>query len=431
MLKGLTKRIYSSDFLKSLAVLITGTVIAQSIGYLLAPVITRIYTPEEIGEFGVFQRIVLLIAILSTARYEFSLPLPKKGEHAFQLFRFSIKIALITNLISLGCAIIYGAISGKPLDYYFLALGLVVSSFALAFFNLGTNWAIRLKDFKKISLSKITSSITNNGFRVIFGLFNLGYIGLVISFVLSLLVGASHFVFDFFKLNKQSKDRISNLKGLILAKKHKNFPLASLPHALTDSLRDVLVAFIIIDCFSESVFGSFDHSFRMLRIPIMIIGVSMSQVFFNRISNYKKQGITIYPLFKKLLIALCLLSIIPFSLIYFFGGDIFAFVFGQDWYQSGKLSEIMAPWLLLNFILSPLSTIPLVFNKQRSFFLLGLSASILQLLGFLYLPELLNGNSNQLYSVFHLVTWSQVLISIVILFYLITIVRKHDSLLKK
>ena len=88
MLKGLTKRIYSSDFLKSLAVLITGTVIAQSIGYLLAPVITRIYTPEEIGEFGVFQRIVLLIAILSTARYEFSLPLPKKGEHAFQLFRF-------------------------------------------------------------------------------------------------------------------------------------------------------------------------------------------------------------------------------------------------------------------------------------------------------------------------------------------------------
>ena len=62
MLKGLTKRIYSSDFLKSLTVLVTGTIIAQSIGYLLAPVITRIYTPQEMGEFAIFQRIVVLIA---------------------------------------------------------------------------------------------------------------------------------------------------------------------------------------------------------------------------------------------------------------------------------------------------------------------------------------------------------------------------------
>ena len=94
MLKRLKKRISSSDFLKSLAVLITGTIIAQSIGYLLAPIITRLYTPEEMGEFAIFQRIVVLIATLATARYEFSLPLPKKDKHAFELFRFSIKITI-------------------------------------------------------------------------------------------------------------------------------------------------------------------------------------------------------------------------------------------------------------------------------------------------------------------------------------------------
>ena len=195
---------------------------------------------------------------------------------------------------------------------------------------------------------------------------------------------------------------------------------------LSDVLRDVLVAFIIIELFSESVFGSFDHSFRMLRLPIMIIGASMSQVFFNRISDYKKKKIAIYPLFKKLLITLSLLSIAPFTIIFFFGGDIFAYTFGNNWYESGKLSEIMAPWLMINFIVSPLSTIPLVFNKQRSFFLLGLCASLLQLFGFLYLPQILESQSNQLYSVFQVVTWSQVGISIVILFYLNAIVKKHD-----
>ena len=121
-----------------------------------------------------------------------------------------------------------------------------------------------------------------------------------------------------------------------------------------------------------------------------------------------------------------MLSILPFTIIFFFGGDIFAFIFGNDWYESGKLSEIMAPWLMLNFIVSPLSTIPLVFNKQQSFFLLGLCASLLQLFGFLYLPQILASDTDQLYSVFQVVTWSQVGISIIILFYLNAIVKKHD-----
>ena len=228
----------------------------------------------------------------------------------------------------------------------------------------------------------MTSSLSNNGFRVFLGLLNWGYTGLIISFVISNVVGATHFIGDFFKSKKASKNDFEEKKYLDIAKTYKDFPLASLPHALSDVLRDVLVAFIIIELFSESVFGSFDHSFRMLRLPIMIIGASMSQVFFNRISDYKKKKIAIYPLFKKLLITLSLLSIAPFTIIFFFGGDIFAYTFGNNWYESGKLSEIMAPWLMLNFIVSPLSTIPLVFNKQRSFFIIGLKRLVTSTLWF-------------------------------------------------
>ena len=155
----------------------------------------------------------------------------------------------------------------------------------------------------------------------------------------------------------------------------------------------------------------------------------MSQVFFHRISEHKKQGKQILPIFKKVLITLVLLSIIPFTLIFFYGGDLFSFIFGEEWEQSGKLSEIMAPWLMLNFILSPLSTIPLVFNKQHSFFVLGLTASLLQLSGFLFLPLAYLHAGNQLFAVFQIVTWSQVFISIIILIYLMSIIRKHDATL--
>ena len=53
MLKGLTKRISNSDFLKSLAILMTGTIIAQVIGYLLPQLSQGLY-PEEMGEFAYF-----------------------------------------------------------------------------------------------------------------------------------------------------------------------------------------------------------------------------------------------------------------------------------------------------------------------------------------------------------------------------------------
>ena len=91
----------------------------------------------------------------------------------------------------------------------------------------------------------------------------------------------------------------------------------------------------------------------------------------------------------------------------------------------------MAPWLMLNFILSPY----LQFHWSlinKSFFILGLSASLLQLFGFLYLPQILANDTNQLYSVFQWVSWSQVAISIIILFYLIAlsknmIIHFHNS----
>jgi len=427
MLKGLTKRISNSDFLKSLAILMTGTVIAQAIGYLLAPIITRLFTPEEMGEFGIFQRLTTVVATIATARYEFALPLPKKDKHAFLLFRYILRLVFIIVIITFLGALFYGIALNKELDYYVLVIALVASVTFLVFFNLGTNWAIRLKEFRKISLSKMSNSLSLNGLRVLFGLIGTGSIGLIISFVISLFIGSLHFVKDFMSRNKIPKTKISKQKGYLMVREYKDFPLANLPHALSDNLRDLIVAFVIIDLFSENMFGSFDHSFRMLRIPIMIIGASMSQVFFNRISEYKKQAIQIYPLFKKLLITLILLSIAPFSFIYFFGGEIFSFVFGDEWYLSGKLSEIMAPWLMLNFILSPLSTIPLVFNKQKQFFILGLIASILQLGGFFILPMLFKTHADKIFYVFSIVSWLQVILSILIIYYLFTIVKQHDS----
>ncbi|MCF8409268.1 MAG: oligosaccharide flippase family protein [Crocinitomicaceae bacterium] len=416
----------NSDFIKSLTVLLTGTLIAQFIGYALAPVISRQFSPTEMGEFGMFQRWVVLLATIATARYEFSLPLPKRDEHSFQLYRLALFSTMVTLGITLVGFLIYGLYIEKAVGFALWALVLVFSTAALVFFNLGTNWAIRHKEFKRISFSKMTNSLSLNISRVLSGFFHMGKWGLFLSFLLSLLIGAAHFLKDFFHWNKKPTTSLSKKKMMSLARTYKDFPLINLPHALSDNLREVLVALLIIEVFSEQIFGSFDHTFRMLRLPVMIIGTSISQILFNRISSYRLEKKMLMPIVVKVFLSLSVLSLIPFSIVYFYGQPLFVFVFGEQWQESGRLSEIMAPWLMLNFVSSPLTIIPLVLEQQKKFFFIGISASILQVLGFLVLPMLLNEYKDGMYMVFQIITWSQVAVGLITVMFIFSIIQKED-----
>jgi O-antigen/teichoic acid export membrane protein len=77
---------------------------------------------------------------------------------------------------------------------------------------------------------------------------------------------------------------------------------------------------------------------------------------------------------------LALISILPFTLIFLFGDDMFAYVFSEKWRGAGEFSQIMAPWFMLNFIASPLSFLPLVLKKQRQFFLMAAAGTSMMLL---------------------------------------------------
>lgn len=421
----------NSDFLRSVVVLTSGTVLAQLIGYLLAPIITRMYNPEEMGEFGFYLRIVTLIATIATARYELSIPLPKNEQHSFQLFRLSLRITLITSIITFGFSLVYMALKGFQTDAVFISLAVVFGTFFLVFFNLGTSWSIRTKAFRNISISKVTNSLSMNGLRVLFGFFHFGTYGLLISFIVSLIAGSYFFFTDFYENSRKKINAASKKKMYVLSKIYRDFPRINLPHALSDNFRDLLVAFIIVHFFSEEIFGSFDHSFRMLRLPLMVIGASMSQVFFNKASEMYNSDKPLLPLVRKMIKSLILISIVPFSIVFFWGEDLFAFVFGSAWRQSGIISEIMTPWLLFNFIASPLSTLPIILGKQKQFFIIGIIGSVLQIAGFGILPMLGDENNESLYFVFKVVSGSQVLLYLVILFFIVRITRNSDATISR
>ncbi|MFN5416949.1 MAG: lipopolysaccharide biosynthesis protein [Flavobacteriia bacterium] len=422
----LAKLNIKSEFFKSVLVLTSGTVLAQIISYLLSPIITRLYSPEDVGEFGFYVRIVTLISTIATARYELSLPVPKNENHAFQIFRLTIRITFFTLIATALLGIIYLVYQNFDPTEIFLVLAVLVGTFLMVFYNIGTSWSVRIKSFRSISYSKISSSFSINGLRVLFGFLHWGYVGLIFSFIIGTFISILYFIYHYLVNTKNPHYKRSKGKMKVLSREFKDFPLINLPHALADALREVLLAFIIVHFFSDEIFGSFDHSFRMLKLPLILIGSSIAQVFMNKAISQIHDKKPVYPLVKRILTILILLSIIPFSLIFFFGGDMFAYVFGNEWKLSGELSEIMAIWLMTNFLISPISSLPIILSKQKSFFIISLIGSVLQILSFAILPVIFGKNQHGINTTFWFVSIAQTLINVYTFFFLIKSVKDTD-----
>ena len=378
--------IVKGDFFKSFTVLLSGTLIAQIIGYAIAPILTRLYTTEEMGELGFYMRLTGFIAAIATLRYEAALPLPKKDEHSFLLYRLAYLISMVV-LIIVAVVFLFLIVSGigNNFDWWFYLFTVLGTSFVIII-NVGTSWSVRMGQYSIISRHKIVNSLVANLLRWLFAFFHLSAFGLILATLFGYFLSCLEFAFNFKKIRSKYKDSISNKKTKVLMLEHKEFPTLNLPHVFVDNGRDMLIATLIFTYYSIGIYGSFNHSYSMLRIPLMLVGVTLGQLFYNKASELYNQKKSIMPLLNKILLLLSALSIVPFSILFFYGEPIFIFIFGPNWGQAGGYSETMSVWLMFNFILSPISVLPLIIGKQKIAFLFGIISSLIQILPLWLLP---------------------------------------------
>lgn len=402
-------------FVRAVVVLFSGTAAAQVISYLIAPILTRLYSADEMGELGLYLRAVGFLGALATLRYELALPLPKRHAHAFLIYRLAIRLSILTlAILTLGAAVVLVVVPTSNSTLTFVVLTLL-SAFFVVLTSLGTYWSIRQGHFKLISSAKIIQSFTTNGLRWGFGLIGLGASGLLLAGLVGYIAGSLNFVRHYRKSKRIYASEFSARKTKVLALAHKDFPTVNLPHALVDLGRDLLIASLLVVLFSKAVFGYYSHAYAMLRLPVALVGVAVGQVLFNRVSELANRNAPFGALIGRSMLVLGGLATPVFVILYLFGAPIFGYVFGDVWAESGVQAEIMAPWLLVNFVVSSVSTIPIVLNRQREFFLLSLVGTSLQLIGFIALPLLFERFADDFNKTLTWVSLSQVLFSFIVI----------------
>ena len=81
---------FNSEYLQNISIVAAGSIFAQLVGVILAPIISRLYGPDAFGEFSLFLSIVTILEVVVCLKYDMAIVLPQDDETAGKLFWLSL-----------------------------------------------------------------------------------------------------------------------------------------------------------------------------------------------------------------------------------------------------------------------------------------------------------------------------------------------------
>jgi O-antigen/teichoic acid export membrane protein len=348
-------------FLFNFSKILGAAFIAQIIPVLISPVISRIYSVEDIGVQGVVYSIVGFCWIFSTLRYDNVIII----DRLINPIRNFITVKKITVITSIFLTVIIILFINQLSEYFNLNEPLVLLMVPLivyinASYELLIIYNNRVQNFDNIAKIKVSQSSISGIFQLVFGFMGLNYFGLILAPLISKFVPyfkSKLFRMFFIKPKLYKKD-------FILIDKYKKFPLFDLPSSLINNLSLQLPIILLASNYSLVISGAYFMTQRVLQIPITLFSHSFLEVFKEKICDTKNQ----FKLRKLMLDSLILIlsvSFVPFVLLFIFVEDLIVIFLGENWIMAAKFGKILVPSLFFRFISYPLSYIILLKQKQQ------------------------------------------------------------------
>jgi O-antigen/teichoic acid export membrane protein len=343
---------------------ITGTAIAQLIPILVSPILTRIYSPQDYGVYGLFLSITALISVVATGRYEMAIMLPRSDDDVKSLINLTFRIMAIvlTFIVIIFFVFSYKLknILGYELSKYFFLFPIFI--FLTSITQLVNYLLIREKKFKELASNKVISVIGSSGVQLIVGGLFASPVGLIFGGVIGnllacLVVLGKGYLIRYYKFYKMPVKAV--------AKEYRNFPIYDMPSSILNTVSLQLPIMAFSKFFDMAVTGYYAFVEKILFMPTNLISRSVFDVFKQKASeDYNKYG-NCRIIFLKTLKFLSFSGLVPLVILLIGAPFLFSFIFGSEWAIAGKYAQILAPLVYVKFVASPLSYVFHITKKQR------------------------------------------------------------------
>ncbi len=376
------KKIFANPIVNNILLLFSGTGISQLIPFIASLFLSRIYTTTDFGDLALVMSISGVIGNIVALRYELVIILQQKVSKAKGI------MSLCFSLILLNCSVIFVLLilfqpvfMGKlDISYYSLLYSVPFIAGGIGMYNVFENWFNRQREYKNMAYIKIAQSSMNSIAKLALGFLGISWgliggtvIGYFITFLVCIYLFSrkESFSFKYFSLQEMKKSAIS----------YQDFSKYATPGGLLNSLSLLGLPMLIVYFYSTDMAGIYFFANSLIGIPVFILANAVAQVF-------KKEAVTLAQLnkfkdlrhlirkFQQIVFLIILLFIFILSL---FGGDIFSFLFGLQWQESGRLIKFFAFYLMIGTSFAIISALIDILRLQKASLLFNASLLLSQI----------------------------------------------------
>lgn len=359
-------------FLKAVGMLAGSTAFAQGITFLALPILTRLYSPQDFALFAIYTAILGMGSVVACLRLEIAIALPKKDEDAANLFILSVGFATLLTIIFAIIIAIWPQqfinLFRAPQLYNYLWM-LPLGIWLTAVYSTAQNWATRKKYFSSVARTKIAQSTIGSSTQIGMGFMGLAPIGLLFGQLFLSGAGIWGLVKQAWKEDNK-KFRLVSWKGMReQLKEYEKFPKYSTfeSFANTAAIQIPLILIAAMSIGPEA--GYLLLATKVMSAPLGLIGRAISQVYLSRAAEeYRNNNLGDFT--AEVVVSLSKIGIGPLIFVGIISPVIFPLLFGNEWARAGDLVLWMIPWMVLQFIASPISMCMHVRGWQKAMLIL-------------------------------------------------------------
>ena len=354
-----------------------GNAVGKLAALLAIPVITRLYSPDDMGMLAAFSALVALAATLSTLRYVCAIPLPRRDSTALLVTCLaSTVLAIYTPVASaisyvVGPAILQQVSLGALVPYLPL---MIVGTVLTACHEILSLWATRKQKFGQLAMSQAQQGLIGSIAKTALGALQLKPVGLLLGHLLQLAGGNAPLLKVFLKVAKDNFRHVRYSRIKHLATHFSEMPRYQLSSQFLTMATIHTPALLAPNFFGLDGAGQLALALTALSLPINLLANSMGNAYLAKISAIgRRHPSQILAITGEASRTLVILVCLPTLVLLLTGPWLFELIFGATWRTAGEIAQILSVCMAFQFVTAPVAHALSVLRAQH--LLLGLNAS--------------------------------------------------------
>lgn len=366
ILSSVIDKIKDSSLLKDTLKLSSSSVLLIILPLLVTPILSRVYSPEDYGAWGIYSSVMFIVSSFIFLSYENTLVKSNDEEEIPSLILLCLCIAIGIISIVIG-GFFLGRLINIPFFLDFPSISWLFATFIFtSLHTIEYNIANRSKKYGFMSITNIINGFSQAIFRILLGVFPIFSYGLIVGNVLAYIIATLFLFIVIIRYTwhlQWNKVSVSSIKAL--SQKYKKFPLFDAPARLIEFTVGNIVVIILSFYFRKEEIGCFSMVIQFILLPIAVVGSAMGNVYYRELSEKSVDSIETQHTTIKVGKITLLLSILPICFLALGGDQILVMFLGDKWIDAGKMALCLAIYSVPVILSEPLLPAFRVLDRQE------------------------------------------------------------------